>query len=132
LAGARGEREIEVDIGEQRVRVWQGGRLVWNFLASTGLSGYPTRRGTFAVQSKVGNAWSSAWQLWMPQWLGIYWAGGSENGIHALPISVESGQQLWAGLLGSPISYGCVVLAPEDAERLYAWAALGTPVEIHD
>ena len=56
----------------------------------------------------------------MPYWLGIYWAGGSENGIHALPII--NGQTLWEGYLGSPISYGCVVLSAADAERLYNWA----------
>jgi LysM repeat protein len=131
-AGAEGPKEIEVDIGEQRLRAWQGGRLVWNFLASTGLSGYPTRRGEFVVQSKVDDAWSSAWQLWMPHWLGIYWAGGSENGIHALPIKADSGTELWAGFLGSPISYGCIVISPEAASALYDWAELETPVVIHD
>jgi len=130
IAGAAGDKRIEVDIGEQRMYVWQGDALVWDFVASTGMSGYPTRRGTFEVQSKIANAWSSAWQLWMPDWLGIYWAGGSENGIHALPII--DGQQLWAGYLGTPISYGCIVLDTPDAELLYAWAEIGTKVEIHD
>jgi lipoprotein-anchoring transpeptidase ErfK/SrfK len=66
----------------------------------------------------------------MPHWLGIYWAGGSENGIHALPL--KDGNKLWAGYLGSPISYGCIVLDTADAAALYEWADLGTPVEIHD
>jgi len=125
-----GPHKIEIDIGAQRMYVWQGDTLIWNWVVSTGLAGYPTRRGTFAVQSKIPNAWSSPWQLWMPHWLGIYWAGGSENGIHALPII--NGRQLWAGSLGTPISYGCIVLGVEDAELLYNWAELGTPVVIHD
>jgi lipoprotein-anchoring transpeptidase ErfK/SrfK len=37
---------------------------------------------------------------------------------------------LWAGVLGSPISYGCIVLGVEDAERLYNWAEVGTEVTI--
>ncbi len=129
-AGASGDKRIEVDVSEQRMYVWQGDTLVWNFTVSTGLAGYPTRRGTFAVQSKVPNAWSSAWQLWMPHWLGIYWAGGSENGIHSLPII--NGQRLWGGYLGSPISYGCIVLGINEAEQLYNWADMGTPVVVRD
>ena len=129
-SGLVGPKRIEVDVSEQRMYVWQGDTLVWNFTTSTGLPGYGTRRGTFAVQSKVPKAWSTAWQLWMPNWLGIYWAGGSENGIHALPII--NGQRLWGGYLGSPISYGCVVLGIDDAAALYDWADMGTPVVIHD
>lgn len=129
-AGLDGPKRIVVDVSEQRMYVWQGDSLVWSFVASTGLAGYPTQRGHFQVQSKIPNAWSSAWQLWMPFWLGIYWAGGSENGIHALPII--NGQTLWEGYLGSPISYGCVVLSAADAEKLYNWAEAGTAVDVQD
>jgi len=129
LAG-RGAKRVEVDIGDQRMYVWEGDDLVFNWTASTGLATHPTRTGAFAVQSKEPNAWSSAWQLWMPHWLGIYWAGGSENGIHALPVI--NGATLWGGMLGSPVSYGCVVLDTANAETLYNWADIGTPVDIHD
>lgn len=129
-SGGGGDKRIEIDISDQRMYVWQGDTLVWNLIASTGMNGYPTRRGTFAVQSRIDNAWSSAWQLWMPNWLGIYWAGGSENGIHALPII--NGQRLWGGYLGTPISYGCIVLDTADAEMLYDWAEIGTKVIIRD
>jgi LysM repeat protein len=125
-----GAKRIEIDVSEQRMYVYEGDELKWTWLSSTGMSTHPTRRGTFAVQSKIPNAWSSAWQLWMPHWLGIYWAGASENGIHALPII--NGQRLWGGLLGTPISYGCVVLGTYEAEVLYNWADIGTPVVIRD
>jgi hypothetical protein len=81
------------------------------------------------VQSKIPNAWGGTWSIWMPDWLGIYWAGGLENGIHALPI-LPNGATLWAGFLGRPISYGCVVLGSYEAKLLYDWAEIGTPVEI--
>ncbi len=125
-----GDKRVEVDIGDQRMYVWEGNHLVYNWTISTGLATHPTRRGSFAVQSKIPNAWSSAWQLWMPNWLGIYWAGGSENGIHALPII--NGTRLWGGYLGSPISYGCVVVDTFESQLLYEWAEIGTPVDIHD
>jgi LysM repeat protein len=125
-----GTKRIEIDISEQRMYVWQGDTLVWNLVASSGMAGFTTRRGTFAIQSKIPNAWSGPWQLWMPYWMGIYWAGGSENGIHALPIT--DGQRLWGGYLGSPISYGCIVLSTEDAMKLYNWVEMGTEVTIRD
>jgi hypothetical protein len=108
--------------------VWQGGERFWAFVVSTGMTGYPTRRGTFAVQSKIPNAWSSPWQLWMPYWLGIYWAGGSENGIHGLPWNAKSGVQVWTGYVGKPITYGCVMLDNVNAKRLYDVAYIGMPV----
>jgi LysM repeat protein len=129
-APAAGAKRIEIAIGEQRMYVWQGETLVWSWVVSTGIDSHPTQRGEFSVQSKVAEAWSSAWQLWMPHWLGIYYAGSSENGIHALPII--NGQRMWASNLGTPISYGCVVLGVEEAETLYHWADIGTPVTIRD
>jgi lipoprotein-anchoring transpeptidase ErfK/SrfK len=52
-----------------------------------------------------------------------------ENGIHALP-ETPGGQRLWGGYLGTPISFGCIVLGTEEARMLYEWARIGTPVSI--
>jgi lipoprotein-anchoring transpeptidase ErfK/SrfK len=123
-----GSKYILVDISEQHMYVYEGDALIYSFVASTGMKN-ATRVGNFAVQSKIPNAWGSTWSIWMPYWLGIYWAGGLENGIHALPI-LPNGATLWEGFLGRPISYGCVVLGTYDAEVLYNWAEMGTPVEI--
>jgi lipoprotein-anchoring transpeptidase ErfK/SrfK len=119
---------ILVDISEQHMYVYEGDTLIYSFVASTGINN-GTRTGTFAVQSKIPNAYGATWNIWMPSWLGIYWAGGLENGIHALPI-LPNGATLWAGYLGSPISYGCVVLGTYEAQLLYDWAEIGTPVQI--
>lgn len=126
---AAGSRRILVDISEQHLYAFAGDQLVFSFVASTGAAPTYTRTGQFAVQSKIPNAYGATWDIWMPHWLGIYWAGGSENGIHALPI-LSDGQTLWAGYLGTPISYGCVVLGTYEAASLYDWAQLGTPVTI--
>jgi lipoprotein-anchoring transpeptidase ErfK/SrfK len=123
-----GSKYILVDISEQHMYVYEGDQLVYSFVASTGMNN-ATRVGKFAVQSKIPNAWGSTWSIWMPDWLGIYWSGGLENGIHALPI-LPNGATLWAGFLGRPISYGCVVLGTYEAQLLYNWAEIGTPVEI--
>ena len=123
-----GGKYILVDISEQHMYVYQDENMIYSFVASTGINN-ATRAGTFAVQSKIPNAYGSTWDIWMPSWLGIYWSGGLENGIHALPI-LPNGATLWEGYLGRPVSYGCVVLGTYEASLLYDWAEIGTPVEI--
>ena len=123
-----GSKYVLVDLSEQHMYVYESDALIYSFVASTGING-GTRIGNFAVQSKIPNAYGSTWDIWMPDWLGIYWSGGLENGIHALPI-LPNGATLWAGFLGRPISYGCVVLGTYDAQILYDWADIGTPVDI--
>ena len=123
-----GSQYILVDISEQHMYVYEGDVLIYSFVASTGIEN-STRIGTFAVQTKLPNAYASTWNLWMPNWLGIYYSHGLENGIHALPI-LSNGATLWAGFLGRPVSYGCVVLGTYEAQVLYDWAEMGTPVEI--
>ena len=85
--------------------------------------------GNFKVLEKISMAYASTWDLDMPYWLGIYWAGSTQNGIHALPI-LSSGRRLWEGYLGRRVSYGCVILGTEEAKTLYDWAEVGTPVHI--
>jgi lipoprotein-anchoring transpeptidase ErfK/SrfK len=128
VASYGGSKYILVDISEQHMYVYESDALIYSFVASTGMNN-ATRVGNFAVQSKIPNAYGSTWNIWMPSWLGIYWSGGLENGIHALPI-LPSGATLWAGFLGRPISYGCVVLGSYEAQLLYDWSEIGTPVEI--
>lgn len=124
-----GEKHVVVNISEQHLYAYQGETLVYSFVASTGTYRSPTRTGTFSVLNKIPNAYGSTWNLQMPYWLGIYWSGGLQNGIHALPI-LSNGQQLWAGYLGTPISYGCVVLGTYEARLLYEWVDVGTQVLI--
>lgn len=122
------DQYILVDISEQHLYAYESGNLVFSFVASTGMNN-ATRTGLFSVLDKIPNAYGATWDLWMPNWLGIYWAGSLENGIHALPI-LSNGTQLWAGYLGTPISFGCIVLGVNESQQLYDWVVVGTPVEI--
>lgn len=126
---ASGGKVIYVSIAKQRAYAYQGDNLVYSFVVSTALPQYGTKRGTFKVKTKMPEAFSSRWQLRMPFWLGVYDAGPSENGFHALPINTR-GQRLWAGLLGRPASFGCIILSTRDAALLYNWADIGTSVVI--
>jgi LysM repeat protein len=126
---ASGTKRIVIDISEQHLYAYQGGVLVHSFVASTGKPGANTRTGAFRVLDKYPNAYASTWNLQMPYWMGIYWAGSLENGIHALPI-LSNGQRLWEGYLGTPVSFGCIILGTWEARTLYEWAEVGTPVVI--
>jgi len=123
-------KRIEINISQQRMYVWQGDILLYKWVCSTGEPGRGTAPGHYRVLGKIPEAWASTWRLRMPYWLGIHYSGSLENGIHALPI-LPNGYTLWAGYLGTRISYGCIVLSTENARTLYHWADIGTPVWIH-
>lgn len=123
-----GAKYVLVDISEQHLYAYEGNTLVFSFVASTGMNN-ATATGNFSVLNKISSAYGSTWDIWMPSWLGIYWSGSLQNGIHALPI-MSNGSILWDGYLGTPISYGCVVLGTYDAQLLYDWVDVGTPVDI--
>jgi lipoprotein-anchoring transpeptidase ErfK/SrfK len=124
-----GSKHMIVDISDQKLYAYQGSRQVFEFVVSTGQSD-GTLLGSYMILDKLPNAYSDLWKFWMPYWMGIYYVGEYlENGIHALPV-LENGEQLWGEKLGTPVSYGCVVLAPADAEELYRWVEIGTPLEI--
>jgi hypothetical protein len=123
-----GNKYILIDISDQYMYAYEGDTLVFDFLASTGMNN-ATSTGSFKVLNKIPSAYGSTWNIWMPNWLGIYWSAGLENGIHGLPV-LPNGSLLWEGFLGTPISYGCVVIGTHESEMLYDWAEVGTPVDI--
>jgi len=123
-------KRVEVSIAEQRMRAYQDGALVFDWPVSTGVKDSPTHMGVFQVLDKEKDAYASLWDLWMPHFIAIYAAGPDfHNGFHGLPV-LSSGRRLWEGLLGSPASYGCIILGLEEAETLYEWAEVGVVVVI--
>lgn len=126
-----GQKRVLVDISEQHLYAYEGDQVVYSFVASTGQGG-GTLTGTFPILDKIENAYSDPWGFWMPDWLGIYYAGPDlENGIHSLPV-LQDGSEIWGNDIGKPITYGCVVLGPQDAKMLYNWVDIGTPVIIQN
>lgn len=123
-------KRIVIDISDQHLWAYDGETEVYSFVASTGLPGLDTRPGTYSVLNKVPNAWGGNWNIWMPDWLGIYWAGSLQNGIHSLPI-LPDGTRLWDGYLGTPVSYGCIILGVTESKLLYDWAEVGVPVIVN-
>ena len=129
---AAAPKRIEVSLSTQQMIAWEGDRKVYAFPVTTGQDGQPTIPGEFAILDKDVSAFSEGWQLNMPFWMGIYQFGDYENGIHALPTDSD-GVEYWRDALGQyPATHGCIVLAPQDAETLFNWVDIGTPVDVHD
>jgi LysM repeat protein len=123
-------KRIVIDISEQKMTVYENGQVRNTHIVSTGVSDSPTMTGVFQIQTHEINAYASNWDLYMPHFMGIYEAWpGFMNGIHGLPL-LSNGQRLWASTLGSPASYGCIILDLGAAEDLFYWADPGVVVEI--
>jgi lipoprotein-anchoring transpeptidase ErfK/SrfK len=118
---------IEVSIEKQRLTAWHDGHIVHRFEISTGRPGYETPTGHYKVIAKIKNAWSRKWSVWMPwamNWHGNYF-------IHQLPHKDGSSVDIGASRLGHPDSHGCVRVGVGNAETLFHWASVGTPVWVH-
>ena len=126
------DKRIVVSISEQRVRVYEDGDLKWDWIASTGIQSSPTWPGIYQIISHEPNAYAANWDLWMPNFMGVYRPiPGSDftNGFHGFPTRGGS-QLLWTNSLGTRVTYGCILLSNENIRTLYEWAEEGVVVEI--
>jgi len=119
---------IDIDLAAQIMSLFQDGRLVDTYAISSGKSGMETPKGTHTVINKSGRAWSRKYGVFLPYWM-AFTPGGS-FGIHEVP-EWPDGDKEGAGELGLPVSHGCVRLGSGAAERVYAWAEIGTPVVVY-
>lgn len=124
------EKVIKIDLIKQRLSIWRDEKKLGEYIVSTGKSSTPTKKGNFSVLTKLPVAYGSGdGQVWkMPYWLGIYEAGGQENGIHELPFI--NGYRESAVSLGHPVSHGCIRMKIGEAEKVWNWADIGIPVII--
>lgn len=125
-------KRIVVSLSEQKAWVYENGEVKWEWLASTGIDSSPTAPGIFQVQTHQANAYAANWDLWMPDFMGIYRPAPSVdfmNGFHGFPTRNGS-TLLWTGDLGHPVTFGCILLDSQNAAKLFAWAEAGVVVEI--
>jgi LysM repeat protein len=117
-----------VSISKQHCWLIQDNLVTGSWPCSTGRRGYETPPGFYTVESKTPVAYGSRWNFYMPNWLGIYYLGSTENGIHGLPYN-KWGKD-WGNRIGTPVSFGCVVLQDAAAKQLYDVAHIGMQVII--
>lgn len=120
-------KRIEVDLFRQKMKIFEDGKVVKEFLISTGHPETPTPTGRFKVLNRFIMIHSSIANCWLPFWVGFTPDG--LYGFHEIPICKEGRRGLEE--LGEPTSMGCVRLGIGDSETFYRWVRVGTPVIIH-
>jgi lipoprotein-anchoring transpeptidase ErfK/SrfK len=118
---------LEIDLSGQQIYQYEGEILVGHYRVSTGKWSTPTPIGTFAINAKIPRAYSRPYDLYMPYWMAFL---GSSYGLHELP-EWPDGRKEGEGHLGTPVSHGCIRLGVGDAQSIYDWAEVGTPVVVH-
>ena len=126
--GASG-RWVQVDLYEQTLAAYEGDRLVYATLVSSGLEEWETRLGTFNIYAR----------LLVDRMRGAYRADRSDYYfLEAVPWVMYFDEdialhgQYWHDGLGFRRSHGCVNLAPADARWLFDWTEMGTTVWVYD
>jgi hypothetical protein len=117
---------VEINLQDQKLRYLVGGQVWKEFSVSSGKASMPTPTGTYKIINKVQKAWSKAYGLWMPYWLGL---DKGQFGIHELPVW-PSGYREGAAHLGVPVSHGCVRLGVGPAQYIYERLSVGATVTI--
>ncbi|NTW15103.1 MAG: L,D-transpeptidase family protein [Candidatus Moranbacteria bacterium] len=119
---------IDIDLSSQVMTIFENGQLLDAYPVSSGKPGMDTPKGEYVIRNKAPRPWSSAYGLYMPYWMALVPDG--KFGIHELP-EWPGGYKEGAAHLGRPVSHGCVRLGVGPAERVFAWADIGTPVIVH-
>lgn len=125
-------KRIVISLSQQRMWAYENDSPLWEWPVSTGIASSPTAPGVFQVQSHEPNAFASIWDLWMPNFIGIYRpAPGNDfmNGFHGFPTRNGS-NLLWTNSLGRPVTYGCILVSNDNVRLLYDWAEEGVVVEV--
>jgi len=121
------KKRIEISLAKQELSYWLGSVRMEIFKISSGKKSTPTPKGNFKIVSKSTKAWSKAYGLWMPWWMGL--ANGN-FGIHELPVW-PNGYREGENHLGTSVSHGCIRLGVGAAKKLYDWTPIGTEVYIY-
>lgn len=125
-------KRVIISISQQYMWVYENGAVRWEWPVSTGIAESPTSPGIFQVQSHELEAYGGAWDLFMPNFMGVYLpAPGLElmNGFHGFPTR-DGTNLLWTNSLGSPATYGCILIDNNNIIPFYDWAEKGVVVEI--
>ncbi|MEK7518937.1 MAG: L,D-transpeptidase family protein [Patescibacteria group bacterium] len=133
FTGAPGSKRIVIDISDQRMRRYEGTRLVDTHLISTGKWSTPTPLGAFTTQNKIPTAYSRRYALYMDNWMAITPDGA--YGIHSLPYrKLKNGGVYYEGVahLGKRVSHGCIRLSPKESAEVFKWASVGTSVTVKE
>lgn len=120
-------KSIVIDISEQRLTAFENGQVVNSFLISSGMPGYESPRGEFKLGTRQyskwyygynrdGSFWSYPNTLYNMNITGPYWLHGA----------------YWHNNFGRKMSHGCINVHYTNAEWLWNWTEIGTPIVIQE
>jgi lipoprotein-anchoring transpeptidase ErfK/SrfK len=116
-----GPRWIDIDLSQQWLTAYEGDTPVFGTLVSTGIDGYNTPAGEFAIDYMLDSQTMSGDDYYLPDVPYVMYFYGADA-IHGT---------YWHNNFGYPMSHGCVNLPTDAAGWLYDWASIGTPVVAH-
>jgi lipoprotein-anchoring transpeptidase ErfK/SrfK len=119
---APGERWIEVDLFEQTLAAYEGERLVYATLVSSGLKQWATDPGLFRIWVKLVKAKMSG-----REGFADYYYIEDVPWIMYFNRDMALHGAYWHDRFGYPHSHGCVNLAPLDAQWLFNWTGPVVP-----
>jgi hypothetical protein len=117
-----GEFWVEVDLYEQTFAAYEGTRMVYASLISSGLNRWPTYEGIFQVWSRFNREKMSGAEGKVDYYFVedvpyiMYFDRDNEIALHGA---------YWHDRYGYKHSHGCVNMPPRDAEWIYYWSADG-------
>jgi len=122
------DKFVVVGLTEQRMWLYEQGYRRYDFMVKTGPSGEETMSGDFEILNKIEltYGYGDLANLELPYWLGIYWVGAVQNGIHGPPFDTNTDRKLWE----DSASHGCIVLNDQDIIILYNWAGVGVKLKV--
>ena len=125
---------IYIDLSDQRATLIEDGAIVAKYPVSSGAADTPTPVGKHQIYRKQELRVSSQDTPYrMPYYMAF--TKSHSHGLHALPYlgDIRDNSDFWHEArehIGIPVSHGCVRFLPEDAEAVYEWVTVGTPVFI--
>jgi len=119
------DKHIYVDLAKQRLFAYEGNRLVYSFLVSTGLWGR-TPTGDFHIWTKLRYTRMTGGSVVIgtyydlpnvPYVMFFY----NDEVSKSLGFSIHG--TYWHDNFGHPMSHGCVNMKTEEVAKIYAWAS---------
>ena len=116
-----GSNWIEIDLSDQHLFAWSGKNQTFTAVISTGKAKTPTYAGVYKIQRKYPQDRMRGTDYDVPDVPNVLYfdRGYAIHGAY------------WHNNFGRPMSHGCINLPLSNAEWLFNWAEIGTPVIIH-
>lgn len=113
-------RRIVIDVSDQTLTAYDNGAVAGYFVVSTGKPTTPTVLGNYAIYSRYVSQDMSGPGYYAPgvPFVQYFWSGYSIHGTY------------WHTDFGTPVSHGCVNMQTPEAQWVWDWASIGTPVTV--